>query len=177
VGEHVFPGSAKQIGLDVNAGPNVDVVGDAHELSKVLTEKFDVVYSISVFEHLVMPWKAVLEINKILNDGGLLYISTHPCWPAHALPWDFYRFQKDSFRGLLNAATGFEILYLEEGLPAHIFPQVRDASTVGLEREPANLGVVVIARKIGPPRAGLSWDVSVEEFLQTSYPESGHSYL
>jgi SAM-dependent methyltransferase len=177
VGVHQFEGSSKHVGLDVNAGPNVDVVGDAHKLSTLLTEKFDVVYSISVFEHLVMPWKVILEINRVMNDGGLLYISTHPCWPSHALPWDFYRFEREAFRGLLNRATGFEILFLAEGLPAAILPLVREASTRGLELEPVNLGVTVLARKIGSAGSELSWNVDLSEFLESHYPESGHSYL
>ena len=28
-----------------------------------------------------MPWKAVVEINKVMSTGGLMYIATHPTWP------------------------------------------------------------------------------------------------
>lgn len=177
VGDHGLRGYRKHVGVDVNPGDNVHVVGDAHKLSQFLDERFDVVYSISVFEHLAMPWKAVLEINRILNPGGLVFVSTHPCWPAHALPWDFWRYQAESFKALFNEATGFAILRCSEGLPARILPMVPDASTRGLEREPARLGVAVLARKISEPRTGLAWDVDLEEFLNDSYPESGHSYL
>ena len=68
----LFPPPVVYVGLDVSAGPNVDVVGDAHHLSQFVTGKFDAAFSISTFEHLLMPWKVVLELNKILRDGGLV---------------------------------------------------------------------------------------------------------
>jgi hypothetical protein len=56
---HWFPETIKYIGLDVTAGPNVDVVGDAHHITRYIQSKVDFVFSISTFEHLLMPWKAV----------------------------------------------------------------------------------------------------------------------
>lgn len=60
----LFPNASKYVGFDVLDGENVDVVGDAHQLSEYVAENsFDIVYSVSVFEHLMFPWKAALEIN------------------------------------------------------------------------------------------------------------------
>lgn len=60
-----FPHCDDYVGFDVLAGDGVDIVGDAHKLSDNCSlEHFDYVYSVSVFEHLLFPWKAVLEINK-----------------------------------------------------------------------------------------------------------------
>ena len=70
-------GYRRYVGVDVHPGPNVDVVGDAHRLSQLVDGPFDAVYSISTFEHLAMPWKVVLEINRVLRDGGLLFTATH----------------------------------------------------------------------------------------------------
>ena len=105
--------NAEYVGFDVLGGENVDVVGDAHQLSKYFSsENFDAVFSISVFEHLLMPWKVILEINRVMKMGGFLFISTHPTWSSHELPWDFWRFQKNSFHALLNKYTGFDIVKL-----------------------------------------------------------------
>ena len=60
-----FSPPAKYVGLDISPGPNVDVVGDAQHLSRVVTGKFDAVFSVATFEHLLMPWKVVLELNKV----------------------------------------------------------------------------------------------------------------
>jgi hypothetical protein len=42
----------------------------------------------------------------------------------------------------------------------------------GLCQQRANLGISVIARKIGPSDRRLTWDVDVSEILKTSYPSS-----
>ena len=86
------------VGFDIRPGPNVDVVGDVHRLSKHVSGPFDAVYAISTFEHLAMPWKAVLEINAVLADGGLLFVATHQTWPPHELPWDFWRYSRQRSR-------------------------------------------------------------------------------
>jgi SAM-dependent methyltransferase len=54
-------------------GEGVDPVGDVHKLSQSFPlGHFDFVFSVSVFEHLLFPWKAVLEINKVLKTGGYI---------------------------------------------------------------------------------------------------------
>jgi len=161
------------VGFDIHPGENVDRVGDIHRLSKYLPgEYFDFVFSISVFEHLAMPWKAVLEINKVMKLGGLLFISTHPVWPPHELPWDFWRCFEGTFPIILNPLTGFEILRCNEGLPCSVVPLANEPSMVGLWMLRANLGVSVIARKIGAPDPRLSWDIELEEFVSSVYPTS-----
>ena len=42
----------------------------------------------------------------------------------------------------------------------------------GLCEQPANLGISVIAKKIGPSDRRLAWDVDVSEILDTTYPSS-----
>jgi SAM-dependent methyltransferase len=161
------------VGFDIHPGENVDCVGDVHRLSRyVPTDHFDFVFSVSVFEHLAMPWQAVLEINKVLRTGGLLFIATHSAWPPHELPWDFWRYFENTFKVLLNPLTGFEIVRCSEGLPCAIVPRVTEPATVGLWTSPANLVVSVVARKIGAPDPRLSWDVPLEEILRTTYPAS-----
>jgi SAM-dependent methyltransferase len=154
-------GYREYVGFDVLPGPNVDIVGDAHRLSQVVEGTFDAVYSISTFEHLAMPWKVVLEINRVLRDGGLMFAATHHTWPPHELPWDYWRYSRGAFEALLNAQTGFEI----------IVPMVRDASTRDMHRHPTSLGVSVLARKVGPPRGDLEWNLAASDVASGSYPE------
>jgi len=167
----IFRNYEEYVGLDIIDGGNVDVVGDIHQLSRYFDAKrFDFVFSISTFEHLAMPWKAVLEINKVMATGGLMYIATHPTWPPHERPWDFWRFSEEGFQVLLNPVTGFEILECSSGLPCSIIPFGKDEPMKGMYMHHAYLGISVIARKIGPSDRRLAWDVGVGEILETAYP-------
>ena len=50
-------------GFDYHSGNNVDVVGDAHCLTRFFEgRKFGAIFSLSVMEHLAMPWVAALEM-------------------------------------------------------------------------------------------------------------------
>ena len=47
-------------------GENVDVVADAHELSKHIEHgTVDAVFGLSVIEHIAMTWKMAIELNRI----------------------------------------------------------------------------------------------------------------
>ncbi|MES9991761.1 MAG: class I SAM-dependent methyltransferase [Candidatus Thiodiazotropha sp.] len=167
-----FQSTVAYTGLDIHEGDNVDLVGDAHTLSsKLPAEHFDAVFSVSVFEYLAMPWKAILEINRVMKPGGLLYISTHPTIPPHELPWDFWRYSKETFKTLLNESTGFEILEAEEGAPGRIISLSRDRTTARVHLVPINQSIAVLARKTGLPDPGLAWDIPVSSLLQTEYPK------
>ncbi len=144
----MFPHCKEYVGFDILPGEGVDIVGDVHKLSDYITsEHFDLVYCISVFEHLLFPWKAVLEINKVMKIGSYLYISTHPVWPEHEMPWDFWRFPKNGFYSLFNKYTGFEIIFLTEGLPCKAYSLVDDPPTRSLWFRTINQGVSLIVKK------------------------------
>ena len=165
-----FPG-ADYVGLDVVAGENVDVVGDAHAQGQLWPgDGFDAVFGVSVFEHLAMPWKAVLEMNRVLRPGGLACVFTHPAYPPHDRPWDFWRYAPEAFEVLFARATGFELVACAEGLRAAIVPLADEPALTGLWREPVWLAVCALARKIGPPDPRLRWDVPLEEVLTSRYP-------
>jgi SAM-dependent methyltransferase len=157
-----LPEQVDYVGLDIVAGPNVDIVGDAHDLPASLESgTFGLVFSIAVFEHLAMPWKAALSINRVLCDGGLFFAGTHQTFPVHEAPWDFWRFSDRAWHSLFNRATGFEILETAMGQPADIVPHATLDSVVGIDSQPAFLTSSVLARKIGAPR--VAWDVDLSE--------------
>jgi len=172
-----FPHCENYTGFDIHSGDGVDVVGDAHRLSENFPDtRFDYAYSISVFEHLLFPWKVVMEINRILKTGGHVFISTHPVWPAHELPWDFWRFPGNGFHALFNTYTGFEIVSLTEGLPCKMYSLVDDIPTRNNCFGTLNQGVAVIAKKIGDYRDDLlKWDVDLSEVVDTMYPKRAPS--
>ena len=75
----------------MQAGPNVDIVGDAHRLSSYFdeAEPFDLIYSSAVFEHLAMPWVVAGEIAKLLKVGGCVFVETHFSFTSHERSWHF----------------------------------------------------------------------------------------
>ncbi len=104
--------NATYVGFDVLPGPNVDIVGDAHRLSSYFREadKFDLVFSIAVFEHLYAPWLVASEIAKVLKVGGCAHVETHFSYRNHDRPWNFFQFSDAGLRVLFNPALGFDVL-------------------------------------------------------------------
>jgi SAM-dependent methyltransferase len=99
---------AEYVGFDYYPGPNVDVAGDAHQLSDLVEGLFDVVYSTAVFEHLAMPWVVAEEIARVLKPGGLVFVETHFSYSSHERPWHFFQFSDMGLRALFSPALGFE---------------------------------------------------------------------
>lgn len=160
------------VGVDVHAGQDVDVVADAHRLSAQFpAESFDAVFAISVFEHLAMPWKVVLEIGRVLKPGGLLLIATHPAWPPHELPWDFWRFSSEGLRVLLNEKTGFEVVRVGEGEPGRMFSLTNTPPGRGLHKNESHFAVAALAKKIGSAEDSLRWDLVPGDVVATKYRE------
>lgn len=104
--------NADYVGFDFYDGENVDVVGDAHKLSTYFSgqEKFDLIFSSAVFEHLHMPWVAAVEIQKLLKVGGYVFVETHFSFSSHERPWHFFQFSDMGLRALFNDALGFDLI-------------------------------------------------------------------
>ena len=167
-----FTAPGRYIGCDIHPGPNVDVVVDAHRLSDVIApSSVDVVVSFSVFEHLLFPWKVVLEINRILKPGGLVFIATHPAWPAHELPWDFWRFPVGGLAHLFGEATGFRLIEAAEGVPCKIYSL--ESGERGFVFSQVNAGVAIVAEKVSDyDSEKLRWDIDLTQVLTTEYPRA-----
>jgi SAM-dependent methyltransferase len=156
-------------GFDIMAGPNVDVIGDAHELSAHYpAHAFDAVMAFSVLEHLLMPWKFAIEVNRVLRPGGIGVFTSHQCWPLHDQPWDYWRFSDRAWAGLLNAATGFEIIDARMGEPAFVVAQSCHPATAFADAPAAALASTVLFRKIS--ETALQWPVSRGAITDTRYP-------
>ncbi len=166
---HRIPARLQYVGLDILPGPNVDVVGDAHELGRLFPDKkFAAVFSTSVFEHLAMPWKVVLELNRVLAPGGIVYTATHQTWPPHEEPWDFWRFSQHSWATLFNRATGFEVIEAVVGEPARVHARRTSEVTRSLPDSPAWLGSASIVLKTHDTT--LTWPVTISDITPTMYP-------
>jgi hypothetical protein len=157
-------------GFDIKDGENVDVVGDAHRLTSMFEpEQFDFAYSISVFEHLLWPWKVALELNAVLKTGGVVLTQSHQTWPQHDAPWDFFRFSASSWGSLFCGATGFRILEAADDLLAHVIPaQYAGDPILDFAEQPAFLVSICVAEKIGDPL--VRWDADPDYRNLGDYP-------
>ena len=83
--------------FDAVAGPEIDLVGDIHQLP-ILDDSFDCVFCTGTLEHVPDPWKAVREINRVLKPSGLVHIDVPFIQGYHADPTDYWRFTLDGLR-------------------------------------------------------------------------------
>lgn len=95
-------------GLDVTAGPNVDVVADDPFSFPFPNNHFDVVISGSTMEHVTAFWRWIPELVRVLKPGGFLAIHTHWQFPEHRYPVDCWRVMPDGMRFLFDETRQLE---------------------------------------------------------------------
>jgi hypothetical protein len=140
-----FPHAAEYLGLDLEAGVDVDIVADVHRLTAVTgCERFDIIVSDAGFEHFKYPHLAAHEVMKALTIGGLVFVQTHQTFPLHAVPHDYCRFSTAALRSLFGAAMGMQVHAAGYGSPAAIYSWVDPGS----HQAPAFLHVNLFAEKL-----------------------------
>ena len=87
------------VGLDMEKGPNVDIVGVSHQIP-FEKDEFDIVISSSCFEHDDMFWISYQEMCRVLKPGGYMYVQAPSNGPYHGWPGDNWRFYIDSWKAL-----------------------------------------------------------------------------
>jgi len=117
----IFKGCDYQ-GLDMSAGPNVDIVslGDKTPFED---NSIDIITSSSNFEHDDCFWMTFLEMCRIVKPGGLIYINAPSTGPYHMFPGDCWRFYADSWKGLAKWANknGHNIQLVESYIDKETF--------------------------------------------------------
>lgn len=177
----LFPQAASYTGFDYYPDANTDVVGDAHRLSSYFEhQQFDAIFSISVFEHLAMPWLVAMEINRLLKMGGISFHATHFSWPLHEKPWDFWRFSDEGLKVLFSPPMGFQTLQagFNEPLRMHF-----DDLVEGQEKFPRSAGfggVSILSQKVADVDVQrFQWSADIADVVdgQSHYPDpdSRHS--
>jgi SAM-dependent methyltransferase len=95
----------RYVGLDIEAGPNVDlVVAEPYDWREVADASFDIVACSQVFEHTEFFWITILEIGRVLKPGGLAFIVAPGSGPLHRYPVDCWRFYDDGLPALAKWA-------------------------------------------------------------------------
>ena len=167
--------NADYVGFDYYSGDNVDVVGDAHQLSSYFKneDKFDIVYSSSCFEHFAMPWVVATEMAKVLKVGGHVFVETHFSFSSHERPWHFFQFSDMALKTLFSRALGFECI--EAGLSNPIVGRFSSLSDSYLKNKPVS-GLYCHSHYLGKKvedKPDFDWkNVNLESVVgDTKYPE------
>ena len=117
---------ASYLGVDVSAGPGVDLVCPCEELvARLGPEGYDVVISTEMLEH-VRDWRqAISQLKGVCAPGGLILLSTRSLgFPYHGYPYDFWRFDLADMRAIFA-----------------------DCEILVLQADPQDPGVFVLVRK------------------------------
>jgi SAM-dependent methyltransferase len=97
-------------GLDLSAGPNVDIVPKAPFVwNEFADASFEVCISGQTFEHNPFFWVTMSEMARVLAPGGYLCLVAPGSGPVHRYPTDCWRFYPDSWSALC-ALVGLELV-------------------------------------------------------------------
>lgn len=108
VGSGIKNESNRDINLDIDAFPNVSVVGDGHYLP-FKNDCVDMVVNRYVLEHVRDPKKVVLEMHRVLKKNGYVYVEVPFMQRFHGYPYDFQRFTKLGLEELMKDFKKVEI--------------------------------------------------------------------
>lgn len=100
-----------RVGFDIEGGPGVDFVGDAHQLKPFKDGEFSHLLCTEVLEHLSDPAAAINEMYRVLKPGGKLILTTRFIFPIHNAPGDYFRFTK---YGLAHLFRNFRHVTIKE---------------------------------------------------------------
>lgn len=123
-------------GVDLVAGPNVDVVLTSPYRLPFRSFSVDVIVSGQAFEHIEFFWLTWLEMARVLRPGGHVFLLAPSRGPEHRYPQDCWRFYPDGYRALarygalelLEVSTDWEPHASEDSAPW--------GDTVGVFRQP-----------------------------------------
>ena len=99
------------VGLDMDLGPGVDLVGNVESLP-LKDESVGTLVSVSTLEHVENPISAFDEMHRVIDKTGIIIVTSVFNFPIHAYPNDYWRFTPECFNLLLNKCNHRIIFYL-----------------------------------------------------------------
>jgi len=145
---------------DYQDGIDVDVVCDLHKTEGVFNEKFDLIISFSVHEHLKYPQLACHNLMKLLNVGGKIYIDTHQTYPLHGYKYDYFRFSREALKAIFSKKMNFKTITSYFDKNCVIVPHQRIDNWNDVAE--SYLHVIYIGEKIGETPEDYIYDIDNE---------------
>lgn len=93
------------VGIDLEAGPGVDIVTVPDQPLPFADASFDLVMASSVFEHDSFFWRTFTEMARVTSPGGFIYINAPSNGTFHRYPEDHWRFYPDCGLALVRWAA------------------------------------------------------------------------
>jgi SAM-dependent methyltransferase len=90
------PPRCRYVGVDVAAGPGVDIVVEEGSAYPFPDHDFDAVVSTSALEHDRFFWVTFIEMARVVMPGGYIYVNAPSEGMYHAYPTDNWRFFPDA---------------------------------------------------------------------------------
>ncbi|SMF57869.1 Methyltransferase domain-containing protein [Xaviernesmea oryzae] len=115
----IEPHNLTYVGLDVVAGPNVDVVMKQAYRLPVASESADIIFCGQVFEHVPYFWVTFLEMARVLRKDGIILLTAPSRGHRHSPPTDCWRFYPDGMLALAKF-SGLELLYAKTDFPKKV---------------------------------------------------------
>lgn len=103
---HIFDGD-NYLGIDMRAGPGVDLVCNAHDLPAYFNyahnHLYDVILCCEVLEHDDNPFLTIDVIQQLAKSGAMVIITVPGIgFPKHDYPSDYWRFTPEAVKLLFN---------------------------------------------------------------------------
>jgi SAM-dependent methyltransferase len=133
-------------GVDLAAGPNVDVVMTSPYQLPMTSHSVDVLVSGQAFEHIEFFWLTWLEICRVVKPGGLIFLIAPSRGPEHRYPQDCWRFYPDGFRALAHYGSLELVEVSTDWLPHSAEDSAAWGDTVGVFKQ-APMGWVMQWRR------------------------------
>ncbi len=107
------------VGVDMLAGPGVDIVANLEETDKIhdmwTDGAFAHVECRSVLEHSRRPWRLASNVeNWLMDSGSTIDISVPFVWRVHAYPSDYWRFTVEAIRELFPSIEWTALMYVTQ---------------------------------------------------------------
>ena len=122
---HLYPDNG-YMGVDLEAGPNVDKVVDLTEGIGGLPEhRYELIICCSILEHVKQPFTAAENITRLLAPGGTVFVSTPWVWRFHPYPNDYWRFTPSGIEEIFSDLT-FDGRFWYSGYLEHDITMIGD---------------------------------------------------
>ena len=106
------------VGVDMAAGPGVDMVMPSPDEIPFGDNEFDAVVTTSTCEHAAHFWLLLLEMIRVVKPGGYIYINAPSNGAFHQYPFDYWRFYPDAGLAFVDWArkNGHVVGLVESGI-------------------------------------------------------------